>query len=197
MPLDGYTDIGNVDEGDSIDPAYGDGIRANEAAFAGYLQSGSIVQASSAQVTINNSTTKTAILTYTIAADKLSTDNVYTGKIFCNMNNTTGSAETVTLSLGYGGTTLTTATGLSCSLGVQRFVMIEFILGANAATNAQWGGIWGIALNDTNNTLTGDRGTAAEDSTGDLNLVVSITWGSAAAGLTFVKYFSTVTYHEP
>lgn len=197
MPLDGYTDIGNVDQGDSTDPAYGDGIRANEAAFAGYLQSGSIVQASSTQVQVKNTTTETAVMTYTVPGNKLSTDNVYRFEIHLKLENTHSSAENVTFKLKYGSTTVATAGAISAAATTVYYVIITGILGANAATNAQWGALRVTRTNAAVSNEGGDEGSAAEDSTGDLDLVVTATWGTANAGYTLTKYFNTVTYHEP
>lgn len=131
-------------------------------------------------VTITNTTTETAILTTSIPANTLRTNNAVRARIFITSLTT---ASAVTFRFKYGATTLATSNALN--VGTGQGGIIEVMLFANAATNAQEGSMY-VCLNSTVNAPLADTstGTSAIDSTSAQNLVVTAQYASNNSTLT-------------
>lgn len=143
-------------------------------------------------VTLINSAVETDLLTFSLAGNTLGTANVIKGRIYLR-SGTSGStnyftllaANTFTLKLKYGATTIATAvlsqntTNFEYGVGV-----IDFTLHATGATNTQEGLIY-TSIIDSNGAapqaLTALAvGTAAEDSTANKTLSVTGTFSAAS-----------------
>ena len=132
--------------------------------------------------TVENSTSEGNLVSIAIPANTLGTANVLNFRFHIS-NITFTTSNTLTMRLKYGATTIATAVVTDGSSGgADGF--IEGTIVANAATNAQKGMInWQITQGAANAWLGDvDGGTAAEDSTGALNLVISAQWTTANAG---------------
>jgi len=153
--------------------------------------------------TVANTTTETDLLTFSLGANELSTNNAVSIKIPVSANSTAASGSiTLTLRLKYGSTTVATAT-IAYGAGGQPDNTIGFIeatLLANASTAAQNGTIQShlfeaVAETQTNNSMSNffGIGTATEDSTGALTLAVTGQWSAADASNTVSVYNGLAT----
>lgn len=150
--------------------------------------SGNKIAIVSSAVTVANTTTETNLVSQSIAGGTLSTNNGIRVRLYIsNWSNT--SSNTLILRFKYGSTTIIT-TG---SLGIQnpQVGYIDFILYSTGATNAQKGLSYvdmhvplTVATNNGYDLRNYASGTSAEDSTGALNLVISVEWAAASASNT-------------
>lgn len=198
MSLSGYTDPGNVDAGDTIDPAYGDQIRTNQNLFAGLFTSKSCVQVSSTLVSVDNSTTETTILSYTVPGGTLSTGNILKFQLVVRAYNFTGADKALDLTLKYGSTELITGVGGIDGVSGNRntIFVIDGFLWANGATDAQIGMLNLPYIFGGMESPLWDFGSASEDSTGDLNLALTMQFSTASNDLEFHKYLSFIELME-
>ena len=139
------------------------------------------------EVTLENSTTETTVFSETIPGNLLGTNRGV--KILFNIgefdfNNT----NTFTIKTTYGSTAMVTAAETSVANISNMTGAIEVYVLANAATNSQISTTRLKTSSDGAGTTSGSRasisgtGTATEDSTGDLNLTVTIKFSAAASG---------------
>lgn len=156
-------------------------------------------------VTVANTTTETTVYSKQIDANTLGTSKRLRLVVHCIWGGNGvvigGSfAKTIQFKLKYGATTVITSTvaavedaGNTVQLG-QAPSVLEFLLSADGATNAQLGTalIRGTSLAGTTGvpyeSIAGNNvheGTGAEDSTQNLNLVVTAKWNNANPALSF------------
>lgn len=139
---------------------------------------------------VTTTATTADVLTASVPANTLGTNGGVFGEIYFSWASASGTAKQVLLK--YGAATVATISMTPDSTsGVTMFGYIKFMLLANAATNAQEGSIWcfGSAANTfRTSTITNiimmqgsALGTSAQDSTGALNLVISIAQNAGAA----------------
>jgi len=151
---------------------------------------------STTQITIDNSTTETTLLTYSLPANTLSTSNIIHGILHFNDLTQIGmgidNGDTVTFRFKYGSTTMTSQV-ITNSTGSQTTLegRVEFWLLADGATSAQDVVMLcdfhehtytssAITVNGSQEHALGqERGTATEDSTGALNILVTAQYNSA------------------
>lgn len=143
-----------------------------------------------ANTTVTNTVTETTVYTKQIDANKLSTNK----RLRLVLVGTLGiQAASVSLAFRckYGATTLITYTNATTTTDGSPF-QLEFLLSADGATNAQLGNFHffhavstGVQDVSTAEHTIG-RGTAAIDSTANQNLVVTVQYGGASAGESFV-----------
>ena len=149
-----------------------------------------ILDASVQAVTVGNTTNETTLYTFSTAntlgtanALKLTLINTY-------LHNASG---TLAIKLKYGSTTVATIAALSSNNSATTTgLKIEAFLVAQGATNSQFGlimGLAGIQAYSESNPYSA-QGTAAEDSTGALNLVITAQWSSANASLTLTTKYA-------
>lgn len=133
---------------------------------------------------------ETTIVTATIPGGTLSTANAIRGKVFMSdMIGKSSDEGTLTFKLKYGGTTVGTTAGYKPIINTEGSVddgMIEFVIYANAATNAQIANMeFHASRRDGSPTVTGAAldvahqfasGTAAVDSTTNQTLLVTAQW---------------------
>jgi len=145
-------------------------------------------QATLTDVTVASSITETDLLSYTVPANALGTANIIEFKLFVS-DFDIDDTKTITLRLKYGGTTLSTIvfTHPNTSPDTER-MSLSGVLYANGA-NAQEGVLEAIAMSpDLNGGGNGTYGmdtqvgTAAEDSTGALDLKVTVQFNTSSAG---------------
>lgn len=139
-------------------------------------------------VTFSNTTTETTILTYSLAANSLSTGNIVKIRIpITDFGLVSAGSDTFTLRLKYGATTV--ATFASTNDGgnfVATTGWIEALLLGAGTTSSQEGSITFFAAGDSFRLIAGtDAGTAAEDSTGALTLAVTGQFSVASASNDF------------
>lgn len=135
-------------------------------------------------VTVSNTTSETNLLSVSIPENRLSTNNGVVARL--NISDHDELSGTMTIRAKYGGTTVSTLVTTGAALTNMKG-FIEFRLYANAATNAQKGFANCFLVADAGATfgnvkVFADEGTAAEDSTGDLDLVISVQFSVANAG---------------
>lgn len=119
------------------------------------------------------------ILSTSIAGGTLGTSNAIRVRMMVSVQNS--STDTITFKFKYGSTTLITATAFAPTNAQTATGIVEFVLFASGATNTQYGTAL-ILLNQSTNAASNPvaqnqiaSGTSTEDSTGALNLVISVT----------------------
>lgn len=142
-------------------------------------------------VPVSSTSTETTLVSASIAGGVLSTNNAVRAKLYFSNCSTDNNSRTLTLRLKYGSTTVATAaiTGTVFSWNTVGPVLCEAVLLGAGSASAQEGSI--------NFTLTGRNassawsgytddgfGTATEDSTGALNLVITAQWDNTSSDLT-------------
>ena len=172
-------------------PTAGDAASSKTYTDAQILASNSKIVINTTQTTLTNSVTETDILSTTIAANTLSTNNGIRFKIFVS-DYDIFHGQTLTLKVKYGVTTVISQV-INAHASVDMIDMKGYIEGhllANVATNAQKGFInfeftqaWAcVAATDIPYGIkNAANGSSAEDSTGDLTLAVTATWSNATA----------------
>jgi hypothetical protein len=147
----------------------------------------------------NNTTTETNIFQQSIAANFLSTDNAVKFKVLVSDISMGASGCDPIFRLKYGTTTLVTLTPSAVNGASSPFSgILEGALVANASASSQTGTLFAdFMINQTDydldlGTATStlfyrdfDNGTATEDSTGALNLTLTIQWTTATVGSNF------------
>ncbi len=189
MPkLPGFTDPGDVNDGDIGDPTWADNVRADLNAIDGILGKKFVKQSETTQIDVVNTTTETALMTYTVPANLLGSSGIVLKVLVVGtITNNSGGAIAVTFRFKYGSTTIVTD-AFGPSDGDDYPVRWELELFGLGATNSQQGVYWRQhSSNDK-----GDYGAAAEDSTGDLDLVLTAQWASANAAASVKADFSIV-----
>ena len=152
--------------------------------------------ASGASGSVTNTTDETTVMSVSVPANTLSTSNALRATLFVSNFNYAATEATLTVRAKYGATTLATIIldpSGAASTAAERGV-IAFTLIANAATNAQTG-ILQIDLSKDN--LDPDSavqvtfakalatGTATEDSTGALNIILTVQWATVSTNNDF------------
>lgn len=135
-------------------------------------------------VTVSNTTTETNLLSVSILANTMSTDNGVVVRL--NIPDHDQLSGTMTIRAKYGSTIVSTLVTIGAALTNMKGY-IEFRLYANGATNAQKGFANCFLVTDAGVTfgnvkVFADEGTAAEDSTNDLDLIISVQFSVANAG---------------
>lgn len=139
-------------------------------------------------VTLDNSSTETIIFSISVPASTLSTNNAVRLKLFLDQF-ITANARTAIFRLKYGSTTLVTSNSFAPSTTNEQGY-IEAIILATGATNSQEASMTMLFNQETLTAGAGVKmssfgtGTATEDSTGALNLVVTAQWSAANTGST-------------
>ena len=148
------------------------------------------------QTSITNTTTETNIFSVSIPANTLGTANlIRVTVLISDIDFGTGAGSAFDLRLKYGSTELTSINVNSDDSKTNVNGKIEAYVFANAATNAQRA-FTTINLFTTSNPTgpsgvvsdqshVADTGTAVEDSTGALNLVLTLQWGEAQVASVF------------
>ncbi len=137
-------------------------------------------------VTVTNTSTETNLLSVSIPANTLGTDNGIRFKLNISDYDSGGGADDLTIRVKYGATTVVTRV-LSAGNQTNDEGFIEGVLFANGATNSQKGVLNYIIEDKSSTSRISTRsswsgyvfGTSAEDSTGALNFVISVQWGRA------------------
>lgn len=160
-----------------------------------------------ANTTVTNTNVETNVYSQQIDANTLSTNNAVRLRLHVS-DFDIGDNDTMTIRCKYGATTLVSV-GITEAHGAAKTNMkgwINFDLLANAATNAQVG-ICEFDIKETgfsdetagagsalNNAFNITEGTSVEDSTGNLNLVVSVQWtlADAANSITISNAIATI-----
>jgi hypothetical protein len=141
------------------------------------------------EVLVSNTTNETTLFTSVIPAGTLSTNNAVRIKIFCSdVDLATG--VTLTIKLKYGNTTLATVVNIAENITSTDYKgWIEAYLIADGSASAQKGVLsYNFFTNDKEvkadvavgigKLMAAGNGAATEDSTGDLNLVISATFSN-------------------
>jgi len=170
-----------------------DGSNADSLHIHTYAEKGAI---SAGATTVTNTVTETSLLSYTLPADQLSTNNAVKIEIPVSSFATAVSAESITLRLKYGSTTVasTTLTMDSGGFPTAGSGTITAHLLANASVSAQNGLIRalitenGFGENALDTVTNSGVGTATENSGGALTLSVTAQWGNADASNTITVY---------
>lgn len=140
---------------------------------------------STSTVTITNTTTETTLMTEAIAGGVLGTTGIVEGKLYIDTLGVTLTSTIITLRFKYGATTLTSIDYRLTSGSGSTGLWVDFVIHANAATNAQVGNIRYTAgpgpFDATYAARTG-YGTAAIDSTSSQNLVITAQYSAASGG---------------
>lgn len=159
------------------------------------------IATSGAAANVTNTVTETNVFSVSVPANTLGTSSAVRAVIFVSNFNYDDTNSTLTIRAKYGTTTLATLV-IDPSAGdvtAAQAGRVTFNLIANAATNAQRGilevDLYKNQLDPKSATQVAytkavNSGTAAEDSTGALNIIVSVQWGTA----TNDSDFNTVGY---
>jgi hypothetical protein len=130
---------------------------------------------------LSSTSAEETLFTYSLAGGVLSTANGIRVSGLFETNQTSGGAMTYTFRLKYGSTTIATTTIITANASQGTYSYEAYIL-ANAATNAQRAYAKIVGLDSGgNNRQNISKGTATEDSTGALNVVLTVQ-ASAASG---------------
>jgi hypothetical protein len=149
-----------------------------------------------ADVEVVNTTTKTALWSFTLPANTLGSANVLEITIPFSWLNNTGGTATSTITLEYGGTQMLSFAYSSAAPGSTRGKgFIRIVLKGNGATNAQRavGAMHGTD-HSANSVFRADEGTATIDSTAAQTVAVYCTHGSASANLSIIARAAILNY---
>lgn len=146
------------------------------------------LQGTTADVVVASSTSETDLVSFTVPAHTLSTANIIEFRLFVSVFGLT-TTKKITIRLKYGGTTIAT---LELTQGnntpIAERMSLYGALYASGATNTQEGVIEAIVSNDDisgaangSNGMDTQVGTAAEDSTGALDLKVTAQFNNSSA----------------
>lgn len=130
---------------------------------------------------VSNTTVETAVWTYNLPANSLSTNKAVRVWFYGALQLT--GTDSVTFRLNYGGTTIGSCT-ISTEYAATRGLLLIGVLRANAATNAQRGMLWADGLTPT-------LATSAVDSTAAQNIIMTVQFGGAATTKNFTLYMAT------
>jgi hypothetical protein len=137
-------------------------------------------------ISVASTTTETDLFSYTVPANTLGTDNILDFKIYCQELEFT-SGQSATFRLKYGSTTIASKVLSASNIGNCDGI-IQGMIGASGATNSQYGVFNGNFHRDDSyqgaNTRAGEfsqDGTASEDSTGALDLKVTVQFSNSGA----------------
>ncbi|MHC4643246.1 MAG: hypothetical protein ACYS32_16500 [Planctomycetota bacterium] len=171
MPtLPGHTDPGNVDDGDTVDPTWGDNVRASINNNAGHLAKEFVLDVDMTEVDIYDTTTETTIYTYTLAADTLgASGNAVKVKLRGSSTNH-GVTLTTTLRFYYGSTSASTDLAISGDSGTWIFEFVGTLQG-RGTTGTQTMLVRNLHSSGVVSVV--DE-TVAEDSTGSLDIKVTL-----------------------
>ena len=156
-------------------------------------------------VTVTNSFTETTLYTVSVPANTLGTNKMLRVTMGGTYLNNSGATKSMVVSIKYGATTLYSDTSAALFSGTAlRGWRLEFILAANAATNAQkLIGSFGMSHGGATTTGTGDSnvmigdndgsygllyGTSAIDSTVAQTLLVTVTHNASDVNTTITRY---------
>jgi len=163
------------------------GIAAGVPAWVSYPY---VLTNSGTGVTISNSAAETTLLTVSVPANLLSTKHLLRVTVYSRATNTTGGTVAYQMRLKYGATTLVSPS-INVTTGATNLAQQWHGSLMNlGATNSQQAHIWEIQSAAFGGGPT--RGTAAEDSTTALNLVLSMQLDTASASATFTMDHVTV-----
>jgi hypothetical protein len=144
-----------------------------------------ILDASVQNVTCGNTADETTLFTFSVPAGTLSTANVLRITLIGTCLQNAGKGLFVYLK--YGSTTVAgNAAASSYDNATTSNICINAYLAAQGATDSQFG-----TISSFRNfmSMNGAQGTSSEDSTGDLNLVITAKWSGASASATLtIKY---------
>lgn len=163
---------------------------------------GSKLAISLTPVTVTTTLTETTIATIAVPANTLGTANAIKGRLIVSTMQLDASSSTaLIIRMKYGSTTVCTynIADAASSTGAKSG-FIDFNLMANASTSAQTGNIgvtFGDSSDDTFHTIAGlTTGTATEDSTGALNLVITVQFANNTSGnnITMASYIAEKVY---
>lgn len=149
---------------------------------------------SSSNVTVTNTATETTIYTYSVPANTLGTNRALRFTLNGTYLNNSAANRTVTVRVKYGATTILTKVSptIPTSATTGSFAIEGFVAAQNSAS-IQTGYMWvSFEGGDDITRWVDDKGSAAEDSTGALNLVVTVQLSSATATQTIVQRFATL-----
>lgn len=148
-----------------------------------------ILDSAVASTTVGNTANETTLYTISIPANTLGTANALRLTIIGTWLQ--NAAKSVAIKLKYGGTTAaTTAAAAIDDSATTTGLKIDALLMAQGATNSQFGAIFlNAGVRFANSNPISSQGTAAEDSTGALNLVVSAQWSGAHASATLTSKY--------
>lgn len=148
--------------------------------------------------TVASTATETSVFSYTVPGGTLSTNRALRITLIGDYLNN-NSADTFTLKLKYGATTVLTAAWSTSSNANRGAVLAQFLLSAAGATGAQVAGGWAsLAEGPDNNAagtmtvtsttqklLLGSQHTISEDSTADKTLEITADHANSSANLSF------------
>jgi hypothetical protein len=148
--------------------------------------------------TVGNTASETNLVSYSVGAGILGTGNAVRLKGY--ITTMAQSTNELTLRMKYGSTTIASLTIDSANFAADiNRGEFEALLVADGATNSQEGVFQVKLLAANTSTITStavvgdlETGTASEDSTGALNLVITAQWGGAAAGDTLTLGLTTI-----
>lgn len=143
-------------------------------------------------VTVSNTTTETTLVSVSIPANTLGSANGVRARLVISAARTEG-VSTCTIRVKYGSTTLTTTVADLGDVIMMGYIDVTLI--ATGATNTQEiSTVVDLGTSSANSTLWRDvaTGTAAEDSTGALNLVVTAQFSTADAADTMTMSHAVI-----
>ncbi len=152
------------------------------------------VSQSASAVTITNTTSETALASFTVPANTLGTNGSIFVRIFISDFDIT--TEQLTLRFKYGSTTMATINISGVSSPTNGMGYIDFVLIADASTSAQKGYASTIistgenflpSAGITNTSHKFSNGTAAENSTSDLTLAITGQWNVSSSSLSITS----------
>ena len=146
-----------------------------------------ILDASVQNTTVGNTANETTLYTLAIPAGTMGTVNVLLLTLYGTILQ--NASKQLTLNFKYGATTIATSNAFIANSATTFRFKIDCMLCAQGATNSQWGL---YVTNTINDKIFQGHGTGAEDSTGALNLVVSVQWSGAHAHATLTSKYAIV-----
>lgn len=148
-----------------------------------------LISSTTTPTTFSNSSAENTLISVTVPGGTLGTKNAVKGRFHYTTSQNSGGAVNLVLKLKYGATTIATATTLFPN-GTQGNGYIDFLIIANAATNAQKASLTGVLPTNATTILTFDNiNVAAIDSTADQTLVVTSQFASATNNVSTMDHY--------
>lgn len=148
-----------------------------------------------AETEVVSNAAETALLTYSVPANTLGTNNALLLEAWISYLNNSGISEATNLRLKYGGTTLVTFANTNTTNATRRLIHIRAMLKADASASAQRmtaDMLIALANGSSAGGSTTGEGTAAIDSTAAQDLVLTVDHVAADANVSAIIRMSTV-----
>lgn len=195
--LDGWETLSSPSDGDTIDPVWGQGVTNNLDILHSEAARHQIEEVTTTNVSVDNTTSGSAVFTKAVPAGQLSTGGVILDfEMLGHYVNNSGGASNLTITLSYGGSALITATKTGLANGTDsRLRAMAQVYNVGSGTAQQAYMAWYL---DDVFQAGGEKGESARatvDSSVSQDLVITITHSVADADIKFDLHAARMAFY--